>query len=180
MVETRDPGLIPEPILEDLGREHGSKYVAMQQPEMAQRIPTFIRVIEAGESNNRAQLKTALAVPDPVVRYWAATWLGNLRAIACRDALKTAATDSVPAVRVAAHLALCKIGEANLSLPALINLVDEPNLLVGLYAMNAVEQTGILNAVVAAGAEKAMANPYDGTQRYAKRLKAKCEATGIG
>lgn len=179
MVETRDPGLIPEPILEDLGKAAGSKYAAMQAPEMATRIPRFIHAIEAGESNNRAYLRTALGDSDPVVRYWAATWAGNLRAIELRDELKKASEDDVPAVRVAAYLALCKVGEAETSLPALITLVDDPNLLVGLYAMNAVEQTGVLNATVKAGAEKALANDYNGTQRYGKRLLAKCEAMGL-
>ena len=110
-----------------------------------------------------------------MVRYWAATWLGNLRAIECRDGLKIATHDAVPTVRVALHLALCSMGDADTSLPALIELVDDPNLLVGLYAMNAVEQTGILNASVATGAEKGLASPYDGTQRYGRRLKKKCE-----
>jgi arylsulfatase A-like enzyme len=179
MVQTRDPGLVPEPILEDLGKTAGSKYAAMQEPEMAERIPRFIETIAAGEANDRAALNAALADGDPVVRYWAATWLGNHRAVELREALETAAKDDVPAVRVAAHLALCKVGQFETSLPALIEMVDEDNVLVGLYAMNAVEQTGVLNARVKAGAERAVASPYDGTQRYGRRLLAKCEAAGV-
>lgn len=176
MRDTRDPGLIPEPILEDLGREHGSKYAAMRQPEMADRIPRFIAAIEAGERNDRAALRAALGDEDPVVRYWAATGLGNLRALESRAALQERAGDQVPTVRLAAHLALCKIGDTGTHLPELAALIDDPNLLVGLYAMNAIEQTGTLDSTVKNAAERALKNPYHFTQRYGKRLLAKCEA----
>lgn len=179
MVETRDPGLIPEPILEDLGREHGSKYAAMQQPEMADRLPRIVATIEAGERNDRTRLRATLADADPVVRFWAATWLGNHRAVADRDALQTLTADPVPTVRLAAHQALCGLGESDAHLPALVALLDDSNLLVGLYAMNAIEQTGILDETVRLAAEKAQTNAYDGTRRYGTRLLAKCAAIGV-
>ncbi|MBX3180357.1 MAG: sulfatase-like hydrolase/transferase [Candidatus Hydrogenedentes bacterium] len=181
MVETRDGGLLPEPILEDLGREYGSKYAAMRQPGMAERIPGIIAAIEAGERNDRPALRAALSDADPAVRYYAATWMGSLRAVEHADALHALAEDAVPAVQVAGHLALCQAGEAAEHLPRLAALVDNPNRITGMYAMNAIEQTGILNDTVEAAARRAVENPYDGTQRYGRRLLAKCEALrGLG
>lgn len=179
ILETRDPGVIPEPILEDLGKEFGSKYAAMRRPEMESILRRILETIAAGESNDRAALRTAAADPDPSVRYWAATWLGNLRAVECQRLVADLAADPVPTVRLAANLALCKLGKSNTHLPELVKLLDEPNLLVGMYAINAIEQTGILDKTVENAARKALDNPYDGTQRYGNRLLAKCESMGL-
>ncbi len=176
ILETHDPGVIPEPILEDLGKEFGSKYAAMRRPEIEDILRRVLETIAAGETNDRAALRAAVADPDPSVRYWAATWLGNLRAVECQPFVWELAADPVPTVRLAAHLALCKLGESDAHLSELVKLLDDPNLLVGMYAMNAIEQTGILDATVENAARNALDNPYDGTQRYGNRLLAKCEA----
>ncbi len=179
MRETRDPGLVPEPILEDLGKEHGSKFAAMQQSGMDAVRERIVAVITAGDNNNRERLRAALDDPDPAVRYWAATWLGNLRDLPGRSLLQERAHDPVPTVQLAAHLALCKLGDTEAHLPGLVALVAHPNRIVGMYAMNAIEQTGILDARVKAAAETALDVPYEFTQRYGKRLRAKCEAVGV-
>jgi arylsulfatase A-like enzyme len=177
--ETRDPGVIPEPILEDLGKEHGSKYAAMQRPEMGALLKRVIETIAAGENNDRRRLHAALRDADPSVRYWAATWLGNLLAVESVAAVEALTKDLVPTVRLSAHLALCKLGMEDEHLPRLAALIDDPNQIVGLYAMNAIEQCGILNEVIKNAAEKALQSPYNGTQRYGKRLLAKCDAPGV-
>ena len=169
MLETRDPGLFPEPILEDLGRVHGSKHSALHEVGEEQ-IPALIRTIEAGERGDLEALNAALKSSFPAQRYWAATWLGNLGATAAESLLETACQDDTPAVRVAAHLALCKLGSAERHLPELVPLIDDPNQIVGMYAMDAIDQTGILNDTVRRAAEKALMSPYDSTQRYGKRL----------
>lgn len=179
MFDTYDPGLIPEPILEDWGREHGSKYAAMRRPEGAEAVRRSMAAIEAGERGDREALRDTLTDECPCSRYWAAMWLGQLRDGAARDALDTLTNDPVPTVRVAAHLALCLLGEHEAHLPKLAALVDEDNLIVGMYAMNAVELTGILDNAVREAAQKALDNPYDATQRYGRRLLAQCEEAGV-
>ena len=52
MAEINDPGLIPEPILEDLGKKYGNKYTAMKQPEYADIQKRLIQIIEAGEKGD--------------------------------------------------------------------------------------------------------------------------------
>ena len=176
MRETRDPGLIPEPILEDLGKEHGSKHAAMQSAGMDTVISRTIDVISAGEQNQRAKLIDALDDKDPSVRYWATTWLGNLMAVEHIDMMEAHTKDSNETVRLAAHLALCKTGNHGAHLPKLIEYVEHPNRILGMYAMNAIEQTGILNNDVKNASETALKTPYEFTQRYGRRLRAKCEA----
>lgn len=172
MVETRDPGLFPEPILEDLGREHGSKYAAMQAVSKEQ-TPLLIETIEVGEEGNVDALTEALKSAIPAQRYWAATWLGHLGDDAGIAALEAATADTVPAVQVAVHLALCKLGHAEEHLRSLVNLIDAPNVTVGMYAMDAIEQTDILNDTVRDAVKKAYDSPYDSTKRYGKRLVSK-------
>lgn len=174
MLETRDCGLFPEPILEDLGRKHGSKFAAMQAVA-EERLPALIETIEAGERGEMNALVEALQSEIPSQRYWAAMWLGHLGEETARGPLETAGGDPVPAVRVAAHLGLCGMGDADTHLKALTALVDEPNLIVGMYAMNAIERTGILNEAVKRAAETALKNPYNPTQRYGRRLAAMAE-----
>ncbi len=171
MADTGDPGLVPEPILEELGREHGSKYAAMRQVGAAQ-TPILIQTIEAGERGDREALCAALGGALPAQRYWAATWLGILGDDTAVAALEEATRDDAPAVRVAACLALCLMGQADQRLPELASLIDHPNVIVGMYAMDAIDQTGVLDATVRKAAEKALASPYDLTQRLGRRLMA--------
>ncbi|HDP34430.1 MAG TPA: hypothetical protein ENN29_04905 [Candidatus Hydrogenedentes bacterium] len=172
MAETRDPGLFPEPILEDMGRKHGNKYAALQAVA-PQQLPVLIETVEAGESGNTAALLDALQADVPAQRYWAATWLGNIGGDGVIAGLENAVKDETSVVRVAVLLALCRLGQAGRYLPALVELIDDANLTTGMYAMDAIEQTGILGEVAAAAVDKALASPFDSTQRYGKRMAAK-------
>lgn len=172
MVETHDPGLFPEPMLEDLGKEYGSKYAAMQAVAKEQ-TPLLIKTIEAGEKGDLDTLSLALKSDMLAQRYWAATWLAYTNNKEAAEVLNAATKDNEPLVQVAAHLALCKLGRAEKHLPELVTLIDTPNLTVGMYAMDAIEQTGILNDTVHDAAKKALRSPYNSTQRYGKRLAGK-------
>lgn len=170
MADSRDPGLIPEPILEDLGKQHGSKPSAMNQPAMRELLPRLIAIIEAGERKDNGAIRRALGASDPCERYWAATWAGVNRDAGATDALRKLITSPTPVVRVAASLALCQLGHDGAYLPKLAELIEDPNLIVGMYAMNAIEQTGLRNHVAALAAETARASPYEFTRRYGRRL----------
>ena len=175
MVETRDVGLIPEPILEDLGRKHGNKYNILQDEKNAGLIRDIIDVIEAGEKKDFNTLRKCLVSGRPSEKYWAATWLGCHCDAKADASLKTLATDKDPTLRIAALLALCKLGQSEEYLPLLIREIGDPNLIVGMYAMNAIEQTGILNKMVSGAAEIARKSKYEFTRRYGNRLRLKSQ-----
>ena len=78
-------------------------------------------------------------------------------------------------MRIAANLALYKIDPGYDPIPALSKEVSHKNLIVGLYAMSAIEQTGIRNDAVKAIAEIAAVNEYDFTRRYANYLIRICQ-----
>jgi len=175
MDETNDPGLIPEPILEDLGKKYGNKYTAMKQPELADIHDRLIPVIEAGEKRNNGFLLESINSKDPSERYWAVTWLGVNKVKQARTKVIALTGDINPTVRIAAILALYKIDTDFNPVPALAEELKNENLVVGMYAMNALEQTGIRNAEVKAVAEKAVKSQYEFTMRFGKYLVDVCE-----
>jgi len=172
MDETNDAGLIPEPILEDLGKKYGNKYTAMKQPEFADIHKRLIQIIEAGESQNNAVLLEKIKSQNPSERYWAVTWLGVNRVKTGKAKVEALTKDKDAAVRIAANLALYKIDSGYNPIPALASEVNHKNLIVGMYAMNAIEQTGIRNNEVKAVAKIASNSKYDFTKRFGKYLVA--------
>ena len=174
MEETNDPGLIPEPILEDLGKKYGNKFAAMKQNELSDINKRLIKIIEAGEEGNISVLKEAVDSDDPSVRYWAATWLGVNKEKTAENKIESLTQDENASVRVAANLALHKINPDFNPIPALAEEVSNENLIVGMYAINAIEQTGIRNNEVKAIAKKAADSEYEFTQRFGKYLVEVC------
>lgn len=170
MAETRDVGLIPEPILEDLGRKSGSKYNVLRQPESEGLIAELISVIEAGEQGDREKLYQALDADRASARFWAATWLGNLGDKSAISKLTPKVADSDPGVRVAAALALCQLGQTEDNLSILADHLDSQNVIAGMYAARALELVGPPAKAVLPAIEKARNNPYSFTVRIANRL----------
>lgn len=113
---TGDLGLVPEPILdsveEDLGYRYGATRIAKRPGYRDQLLEAAIAASSSGPEA-RGVLRSALEDPDPAIRYWGATGLGNLgeanddELAALRDLLE----DSESATRSAAALALLRIGE---------------------------------------------------------------------
>ena len=172
MTETRDMGLIPEPILEDVGREAGNKYLAFLRNDHSEQTRRLIDVIAAGEANDGAKLLQYAKSADASTRYWAAVWLGVNKTPAGKATLLKLTTDPVPAVRVAAAQALCKFGDLS-HLKVLVENVENSNLLVGMFALRAIEELGDAGkahreAIAAAGKSK-----YEFSRRIARRLTAK-------
>ena len=170
MDETNDPGLIPEPILEELGKKYGNKYSAMKMPDFSNINQRLINIIEAGEKQDISLLLEKVNSKDPSERYWAITWLGVIKASTVREQAKALTKDSEPSVRIAANLALYKIDPEYDPLPALSKEIHHPNLIVGMYALNAIEQSGIRSDAVKSMAEYAADNKYEFTKRFARYL----------
>jgi len=174
MEEVNDPGLIPEPILEDMGKEYGNKYTAMKQPEFADIQQRLIQVIEAGERADIDYLMEKTDSENAAERYWAIAWLGVNKEAKAGEKIRQLLKDEVPAVRIAAHFASYKI-DANINpIPGLAKELNNDNLIEGMYAMTAVEQSGIRNEEVKELALKAKESKYEFTKRYGKYLNQVC------
>jgi arylsulfatase A-like enzyme len=170
MLDVRDMGLIPEPILEDLGRAAGSKYAAFQDPTHRAQTKRLIALITAGEAKDEAALREFAESADPATRYWAAVWLG-VNATG-KMALERLVDDTVPAVRVAAAQALVKLGDTA-RMQDLVAHINDPNLLVGLYALRAIEELGNAARAHRAAIAAAQKSPYEFSRRIARRLTNK-------
>jgi len=173
MVDSGDLGLIPEPIAEELGKAYANKYNILQAKEQAKLVQGIIRTIEAGEQKDLKMLRNSLTTGNDCERYWAATWLGVSKDRQSAAALKQTAASPTPALRIASLLALHRIDPDNSYLKKLTEEIEHPNVIVGMYAMNAIEQTGVLNEVTENAADIGLKSSYEFTKRYAKRLKGK-------
>ncbi|MFP6907586.1 MAG: HEAT repeat domain-containing protein, partial [Verrucomicrobiota bacterium] len=132
----------------------------------------LIAVITAGEKNDGAKLLEFAKSPDSSTRYWAAVWLGVNQAADGEAALRKLSADSVPAVRVAAAQALCKLGDPS-QLDLLVEHIKDPNLLVGMFALRAIEELGDAGKVHRVEIAAAQKSKYEFSRRIARRLSGK-------
>ena len=172
MTDTRDVGLIPEPILEDVGREAGNKYLAFLDNDHSGQTRRLIDVITAGEANEGAKLLEYAKSSDPSTRYWAAVWLGVNETTEGKATLLKLTADRVPAIRVAAAQALYRLGDLS-KLKLLVEHINDPNLLVGMFALRAIEELGDAGKVHRDKIAKAQKSNYEFSRRIARRLSAK-------
>ena len=170
MVSSRDLGLIPEPILEDLGRNYGSKLQILTQPENNTLVRDLLDIIDAGERHDVGDLLDGLNDESPSVCYWAATWLGNRKVTDAGDALLETTSHADPMVRVAAALALCRLGRPSDGAEIILKTIEDDNWLAGMYAIRALEWSGIRTPAAHAAVKRALGSPYEFTRRIAKRL----------
>lgn len=174
MIESRDLGLIPEPILEEMGRAAGNKYFVLKQPQNQDLNSSLWDLIEEGERGNQQVLASALQSQQPAMRYWGAT-LAGLYWPESASTLQSLLDDSSASVRIAAALALCRLGQIQFS-ETLADEIDNPNRLVGLYAIRALELSGLNQARrFSSRIEQAESNPYEFTRRIARRLNRRFE-----
>ena len=172
MTETRDMGLIPEPILEDVGREAGNKYLAFLKKDRGEQTLRLIEAITAGEANDGSKLLEYAKSPDPATRYWAAVWLGVNKTAEGKSTLLKLSADPVPVVRVAAAQALCKFGELG-QMKVLVEHIEDPNLLVGMFALRAIEELGDAGKASREAIASAQKSKYEFSRRIARRLTTK-------
>jgi len=99
MIENRDMGLIPEPILEELGRKYGNKYYVLRQNENKNLTRQLIDVFEAGELKDIAKLEEIAKTGNPSQRYWAVTWLGVHKNQKSIGLIKNLANDQIWRIR---------------------------------------------------------------------------------
>ena len=143
--DTKDLGLIPEPIIAERRQNVGSEYAILRQEDgdaYNAKLVTIAAAAAAG-SETLPQLVGALSDRDSAVRYWGATGLGNIGKPA-REKGETAVTtllqDKSSAVRTAAARALCRMGLPDEALPVLITELREGAQWERLYAANVLDE----------------------------------------
>ncbi|MFP6900408.1 MAG: HEAT repeat domain-containing protein, partial [Opitutales bacterium] len=161
-----------EPILEDVGREAGNKYRAFLDNDHSGQTRRLIDVITAGEKNDGPKLLDYAKSPDPSTRYWAAVWLGVNKTADGKATLLKLTADPVPAVRVAAAQVLCKFGDLG-HMKLLVEHIKDPNLLVGMFALRAIEELGDAGKAHRAAIAAAQKSKYEFSRRIARRLTGK-------
>ncbi|MBI85090.1 MAG: sulfatase [Planctomycetaceae bacterium] len=129
VLDTRDLGLIAEPILVDLEKQAGSRYEILRtenDKHLAQRIATAaVSATEGPDSIEK--LANFMNDSDAAVRYWGATGLGNIgaEASAHQDLVTQHLSDPSVPVRVAAARALCRMGHADDALATITAVLSE-------------------------------------------------------
>ena len=81
-------------------------------------------------------------------------------------------SDQVPAIRVAAAQALYRLGETS-RLKLLVEHINDPNLIVGMFALRAIEELGDAGKVYMDRIAEAQKSNYEFSRRIAQRLIAK-------
>lgn len=124
--DSKDVGLIPEPIIAERVKEVGSEYMILRKRSDATEYNTKLGATAAAASDGPSalpKLLDAVSDEDSAIRYWAATGIGNIGKPAKADteaAIRKLLKDESSAVRTAASRALCRMGEPKDALPVLI------------------------------------------------------------
>jgi hypothetical protein len=143
--DTKDLGLIPEPIIAERRVEFGSEYAILRQiggDDYNAQLGAIAAAASEG-TNSLAVLLSSLDDSDSAIRYWAATGLGNIGVPArdtAADSVARLLDDPSSAVRTAAARALCRMERPGRALPILVH-----ELLIGsqwerLHAANVLDE----------------------------------------
>lgn len=159
MRETRDTGILPEPLLRREAAAAGSEW-AIFHPEPGTaadrdaqtRYDTILEAAwDVAEGHDRGHFTVRLSAPDPAVRYWAACgvgWAAAWRGDPADDGgtaalLGPLLEDPEPVVRIAAARWLVATGTVEPGLGALVALAESGDPDVRFAALAAVEQLGL-------------------------------------
>ena len=171
MVETKDMGLIPESILEDMGRKFGTKYGILKAVDNKDLVKGLIAIIEAGERGDISKIKEGLKSSIPAIRYWAVKAIGNKKLANLKESVKEMLKDKDASVRISAAESFAQFGEVKEASELLAKEITNPNLLAGMYAIRALEAVGeSAKEFSQVEIRKALKSPYEFTKRVAKRL----------
>lgn len=122
--ETRDLGLVAEPILVEREAEIGHRYGILRGESADAAADRIAETADLASSGPKAlsRLIESLTDEDSAVRYWAATGIGNIGpgSEAAIPQLKERLNDESPVVQIAAARALCRLNAPQPALPVLI------------------------------------------------------------
>ena len=145
MIETRDVGLIPEPLIYDLiGPEKPFQSIyeyAQSDAYPIEQILEAAKTASVGATESLAQCRGMLADANPVIRHWGAYGLFRIREDSnpTQNALrKMIGTEAFPANRIMAAQALGLCGDPDIAFATIMKEADEAaNGYVFLLALNA-------------------------------------------
>ncbi|MDB4614201.1 sulfatase-like hydrolase/transferase [bacterium] len=125
--ETKDLGLIAEPLLMTREKTIGHRYGILRDgngAEVAARVATISALASDGISS-LPKLMEALEDEDAAVRYWGAVGVANIgpQAAAAEGKIRSAFKDEAAVVRTAAAHALCRLGKPADGLPVLVSVL---------------------------------------------------------
>ena len=143
--DTRDTGLIPEPILISEEKRLGNRYDILRQNDDVTYSKRLAHIANQASNGPGAlpELIAALDDPQPSVRYWGAIGIGNIGSPAANSTgsrLTTALKDDSIIVRVAAARALCRLGKPAQALPVLTDVLDNGAQWERLHAANVLDE----------------------------------------
>ena len=143
--DTKDVGLIPEPIITAREAELGSPYAILRQADGDAYNARLGEIAVAASDGLEAlsKLIEATSAEDDAIRYWGAIGIGNIGLPAkdsALDAVQSMLDDESSAVRTAAARALCRLGEPDDALPVLINELTTGTQWERLHAANALDE----------------------------------------
>ncbi|MEX0320606.1 MAG: sulfatase-like hydrolase/transferase [Puniceicoccaceae bacterium] len=126
--DTRDTGLIPEPVLIEQEKVIGNRYEILRKGNADQISAELAEVAFLASEGEKAlpELLKALSHKEPAIRYWGATGIGNIGMPAKQKSSKKIAgllDDASPVVRVSAARALCRMGMPKKALPVLVDVL---------------------------------------------------------
>ncbi len=176
--QTGDLGYIPEPLLEEAGKQYGNKYHVLAAGENKDLQEACHTILGKCATSDIAGMLEGLVHKRPEVRFWAAYGLGNVEGPgeAALTALDRALGDESDAVRIAAARALCLSGKPEKAWQTLVDNLDNSNRITGMYAALFIEDLPLpLVTKALPELRKALDSPYAFTQRVASRLIQKTE-----
>jgi arylsulfatase A-like enzyme len=143
--DTRDTGLIPEPILVTEAQRLGSRYDILRQTTDATFSTRLAHIANQASTGPDAlpELVAALKDSQPSIRYWGAIGLGNIGAPAANSTapqLTAALDDDSVIVRVAAARALCRLDQPAKALPILTAVLADGAQWERLHAANVLDE----------------------------------------
>ncbi len=127
--ETRDLGLIAEPLLVTREKEIGHRYGILRQAggEALSNQVARVAALASEGIDGLDELVSALRHEDAAVRYWGAVGIANIGepAASARAQVRAALKDPAAVVRTAAAHALCRLDEAAPALPVLTEVLEK-------------------------------------------------------
>lgn len=174
IMQSKDLGFIPEPLLEELGKKAGNKYYVLQTPENSNLLDECLEMIEQVNNVNVDAMLEGLNSAREEVRFWAAYGLGNFSKHNDRtsEALKNTLNDPSAPVRIASARALCQGGNGSEdALEILTRELSNKNLITGMYAALFIEDLAPEYAEeILSKLDQDKEVPYAFTQRILTRL----------
>lgn len=144
-IEVRDVHLLPEIMLDEAEREHGSRWKTFQGDEGKLRLQ---RLLEAAKQTSHLDPTTATAVSgqldsDPAVRWWQLTLLARAsNAEQFADILSEETRSSNPAIQLAAAAGLARAKKTEDAAAVFKSLIKSENTFVRHAAMLEIDEAG--------------------------------------